>query len=280
MKLLFFIGFLEITWIDIFDVLLVAILLYLVYQLLKGSVAVKILIGVLSIYLIYLMVKAAGMQLFTSILEAIVAVGVLAAIIIFQPEIRRFLLLIGRSTPLNKEVFLKRFLWKRAFSSGRLNLTPIIEATKTLGGSATGALIVFAKSSQLKFYAESGDIIDADISKRLLLTIFNKNSPLHDGAVIISNNRIKAARCILPISENDDLPASFGMRHRAAIGMTQVTDSVVLVVSEETGQLSITKNGRFYDNLSPSELRKKLNYFLYEEEEKIQIEEEETTVDS
>ena len=226
------------------------------------------------------MVKAAGMQLFTSILEAIVAVGVLAAIIIFQPEIRRFLLLIGRSTPLNKEVFLKRFLWKRAFSSGRLNLTPIIEATKTLGGSATGALIVFAKSSQLKFYAESGDIIDADISKRLLLTIFNKNSPLHDGAVIISNNRIKAARCILPISENDDLPASFGMRHRAAIGMTQVTDSVVLVVSEETGQLSITKNGRFYDNLSPSELRKKLNYFLYEEEEKIQIEEEETTVDS
>ena len=280
MKLLFFIGFLEITWIDIFDILLVAILLYLVYQLLKGSVAVKILIGVLSIYLIYLVVKAAGMQLFTSILEAIVAVGVLAAIIIFQPEIRRFLLLIGRSTPLNKEVFLKRFLWRRAFSSGRLNLTPIIEATKTLGGSATGALIVFAKSSQLKFYAESGDIIDADISKRLLLTIFNKKGPLHDGAVIISNNRIKAARCILPISENDDLPASFGMRHRAAIGMTQVTDSVVLVVSEETGQLSIAKNGRIYSNLSSSELRKKLNYFLYEEEEKIQIEEEETTVDS
>lgn len=279
MKLLFFIGFLEITWIDIFDVLLVAILLYLVYQLLKGSVAVKILIGVLSIYLIYLMVKAAEMQLFTSILEAIMAVGVLAAIIIFQPEIRRFLLLIGRSTPLNKEVFLRRFPWKRAFSSGRLNLTPIIEAAKTLGGSATGALIVFAKSSQLKFYAESGDIIDADISKRLLLTIFNKNSPLHDGAVIISNNRIKAARCILPISENDDLPASFGMRHRAAIGMTHVTDSVVLVVSEETGQLSIAKNGRIYSNLSSSELRKKLNFFLYEEEEKIQIEEEET-VDS
>lgn len=271
MKFLFYIGFLEITWIDIFDIILVAVLLYLLYQLLKGSIAVKILIGILSIYLIFLMVKAAGMQLFTSILEAIMAVGVLAAIIIFQPEIRRFLLLIGRSTPLNKEVFLKRFTWKRAFSSGRLNLTPIIEASKILGGSATGALIVFAKSSELKFYAESGDIIDADISKRLLLTIFNKNSPLHDGAVIISNNRIKAARCILPISENDDLPASFGMRHRAAIGMTQITDSVVVVVSEETGQISIAKNGRLYDNIPSSELRKKLNYFLYEREEKIQL---------
>jgi DNA integrity scanning protein DisA with diadenylate cyclase activity len=145
-------------------------------------------------------------------------------------------------------------------------VTPIIEAAKTLGGSNTGALIVFSKSSELRFYAESGDLIDAVISKRLLLSIFNKYSPLHDGAVIIYQGKIKAARCILPVTEQENLPAHFGLRHRAAIGMSEITDSLTIVVSEETGQLSAVKNGKIYHNLSTLELRKKINEYLYEED--------------
>jgi DNA integrity scanning protein DisA with diadenylate cyclase activity len=119
-------------------------------------------------------------------------------------------------------------------------------------------------SSELKFYAESGDLIDAAVSKRLLMSIFNKTSPLHDGAVIIASNRIKAARCILPVSENPDVPASLGLRHRAAIGLTEVTDSVVLVVSEETGQISLVRAGEVFRNLSSSDLRAKMNEMLFD----------------
>ena len=127
---------------------------------------------------------------------------------------------------------------------------------------------MFSKSSELKYYAESGDLIDAVISKRLLMSIFNKNSPLHDGAVIISNNRIKAARCILPVSENQEIPASMGLRHRAAIGLTEITDSIVLVVSEETGQIALVRNGQAYRNLSSADLRLKLNQFLFDTDQR------------
>ena len=136
----------------------------------------------------------------------------------------------------------------------------------------TGALIVFARSSELKLYAESGDYIDAVVSKRLLISIFNKNSPLHDGAVIIAENRLKAARCILPVTESHNVPASMGLRHRAAIGLTEVTDSVVMVVSEETGQISLVRNGQVYRNLAVSDLRSRLNQFLFDIEPKAVME--------
>ncbi|MBX9853492.1 MAG: diadenylate cyclase CdaA [Cytophagaceae bacterium] len=267
-------GFLEINWIDVIDVLLVSLLLYQLYKLMKGSIAVKIFLGLLSVYLIYLIVKAFKMELLTSILDQFIGVGVLAAIILFQQEIRKFLLLIGKTTFSNNEKSFFQWPWKKKIKKDFTNLNPIIETAKILGGTNTGALIVFAKGSELKFYAESGDILDAQISKRLLIAIFQKNSPLHDGAVIIVNGRIKAARCILPVSENDQLPASFGLRHRAAIGMTEVTDSVVLVVSEETGQISLAMNGNIETNLSKSELRSKLNYYLYEKEEDVKVGEE------
>ncbi|MDX5346158.1 MAG: diadenylate cyclase CdaA [Hymenobacteraceae bacterium] len=263
---LFTIGFLEIEWLDVIDILLVTILLYQLYKLLTGSVALKIFLGLLSIYLLYLVVKAAGMELLSIILGQFMGVGVLAAIILFQPEIRRFLLLIGKTTAFNNEGFFRGFPWRHNEQSDKLSLTPFIEAAKSLAGKNTGALIVFAKSSELKFYAESGDLIDAIISKRLLMAIFNKTSPLHDGAVIISNNRIKAARCILPVTENNEVPASMGLRHRAAIGLTEVTDSVVLVVSEETGQISLVRNGEVFRNLSTADLRSKLNNFLFDTE--------------
>jgi diadenylate cyclase len=268
------VGFLEITWVDIADILLVSLLLYQLYKLMKGSIAVKIFLGLLSVYLMYLIVKALKMELLTAILGQFIGVGVIAAIILFQQEIRKFLLIIGKTTLFDGEKSVFRLPWKKKVKKDVLNLNPIVETAKILGGTNTGALIVFAKGSELKFYAESGDILDAEISKRLLIAIFQKNSPLHDGAVIISNGRIKAARCILPVSESDQLPANFGLRHRAAIGMTEVTDSVVLIVSEETGQISLAVNGQIETNLSKGELKAKLNSYLYEKDDKFRTSDE------
>ncbi|MEM9857062.1 MAG: diadenylate cyclase CdaA [Bacteroidota bacterium] len=259
----FSIGFLEISWVDIIDVLLVSILLYQIYKLMRGSVAVKIFLGILSLYLIYLIVRAAQMELLGLILGQFMGLGVLAAIILFQPEIRKFLLLIGKTTDFNKDnIFKTLFIWKKRNPLDSYNITPVIEAAKTLGGTNTGALIVFSRDSELKFYAESGDLVDALLSKRLLMAIFNKNSPLHDGAVILYKGKIKAARCVLPVSETENLSAQFGLRHRAALGMSEITDTMILIVSEETGQFSIARNGKLSHNLSPLELRKMINEYL------------------
>jgi uncharacterized protein (TIGR00159 family) len=255
------IGFLRIGWIDVVDVLLVTALLYQIYKLLTGSVALRIFLGFLSVYLVYLVVKAAGMELLTMILGQFMSVGVLAGIILFQQEIRRFLLNIGKATALER---VRMFPWRREPQKQRMSIGPFVEAAKSLSAKNTGALIAFQQASDLKFYAESGDLLDATVSKRLLLSIFNKTSPLHDGAVIISQGRIKAARCILPVSENPDVPASMGLRHRAAIGLSEVTDSVVLVVSEETGQMSLVRGGEVYRNLSSADLRARLNEFLFD----------------
>lgn len=252
---------------DVFDILLVSGLLYQVYKLMRGSVAVKIFLGILALYFAYLIVRAAQMELLTLILGQFMGVGVLAALILFQPEIRKFLLLVGRTTEFNKDSFVTNiFRWKRKEQERAYNISPVIEAVRVLGGSNTGALIVFSRHTPLKFYAESGDIIDAEVSKRLLLSIFDKHSPLHDGAVIIHRGRIKAARCVLPVTEKDDLPAHFGLRHRAAIGMSESTESLVLVVSEETGQLSVAQDGKLDHNMTPMELRNRITDYLFEDE--------------
>jgi diadenylate cyclase len=260
----FKIGFLDVGFLDIIDIILVSLLLYQVYKLMKGSVAVKIFGGFLSLYLIYLVVRAAQMELLSSILGQFMGVGIIAAIILFQQEIRKFLLLIGKSTTLNRDTFYKSlFIWRKS-ESDQFNITPIIDACKSMSGTATGALMVFSRDSELKFYVDSGDRINAEISSRLLLSIFNKYSPLHDGAVIIYNGKISAARCILPVSENDNLPAQYGLRHRAAIGMSEVTDTLIIVVSEETGQMSLARNGYIWHNLSALEIRRKINDYLFE----------------
>ena len=260
----FKVGFIEVAWVDVIDIGLVGYLLFQVYKLMRGSVAIKILIGSVLVYFAYLLVKVSGMELMTSILGQFMGVGVVALLILFQQEIRRFLLLLGKTTVFDEENPLRGFMWRRSKRGGDKNLsfTPIIDAAKSLAASHTGALIVFTRNSDLKFYTESGDIIDGNISKRLLMAIFNKYSPMHDGAVIIHKNRIKAARCILPVSERTDIPANFGLRHRAAIGLTEITDAIVLVISEETGQISIIRNGLLDHNLSSQELRGKLNHYL------------------
>ncbi|GGZ40964.1 TIGR00159 family protein [Echinicola pacifica] len=247
--------------VNIIDISLVSVLIYQVYKLMRGSVAIKIFLGFLSIYLVYLVVNAAKMELLSSILGQFMGVGVIAAIILFAPEIRKFLLIIGRSSILSNENVLQELLFWRKKESNAFNITPIIDACKSLSGTSTGALMVMSRNSELKFYAESGDLIDGMVSKRLLISIFNKYSPLHDGAVIIYNGKVKAARCILPVTEKE-VPAQFGLRHRAAIGMSEATDTLVLIVSEETGQVSMAKNGNILHNLSFQEVREILNNYL------------------
>jgi len=266
LSLLFKIGFLDISIVNMIDIALVAALLYQVYKLLKGSVAIKIFLGFLSLYLIYLLVRAVRMELLSIILGQFMGVGVIAAIIIFAPEIRKFLLILGRSSIFSTDNVWKDllFFWKKKENSG-FNISPIIDAAKVLAGSNTGALIVISSTVELKFYAESGDILDADLSKRLLIAIFNKQSPLHDGAVIIHKGKIKAARCILPVTERE-VPAQFGLRHRAGIGMSEATDALILVISEETGQISMAKNGKVLHNLSFQEVREIINDYLNNED--------------
>lgn len=206
------------------------------------------------------------MELLSAILGQFMGVGVIAALIIFAPEIRKFLLIVGRTSIFSDDNILKDilFFWRKKENSA-FNISPIIDASKVLAGSNTGALIVISSNTELKFYAESGDIMDAELSKRLLISIFNKYSPLHDGAVIIHKGRIKAARCILPVTERE-VPAQFGLRHRAGIGMSEATDSLILVVSEETGQLSMMKHGKVLHNLSFQEIREIINDYLNNED--------------
>ncbi|MDO7845443.1 diadenylate cyclase CdaA [Hymenobacter sp. M29] len=253
------INFLHFGWIDAADVLLVTVLLYQLYKLLRGSVALNVALGLVSFYILYLLVKATGMELLTKILGQFMSVGVLASIILFQQEIRRFLLNVGKATALER---VRGWSWGRPTEAAPLAIGAFVEAAKSLSNKYTGALICFAQASDLTAFAESGDRLDAEISKRLLLSIFNKTSPLHDGAVIIAGGRIQAARCILPVSENPDVPASLGLRHRAAIGLSEITDAVVLVVSEETGAMSLVHHGEVFRNLATAELRTRLNEWL------------------
>lgn len=265
MIFLFKIGFLEVSWVDLVDIGMVSILLYQVYKLIRGSIAVNIFLGILALYLIYLIVRAAQMELLATILGQFMGVGVIAMIVLFQPEIRKFLLVIGRSTEF-RENFLKTISNWRSEYHDDFDIHQITDACKTLKATKTGALIVFSRDTELKFYAETGDILDAEVNKRLLLTIFNKTTPLHDGAIIIHKGRIKAARCVLPVSENDHLPPHFGLRHRAAVGMSENTDTLVLAISEESGRLILARNGKYLRSLKLKQVEQKILQYLHNQE--------------
>ena len=254
---LFHFGFLSIRLLDLLDILIVGFLLFKIYQLLKGGAAMSIFIGIIAIYLLWwLFVKILDMQLLGALLGQFMSVGVLALIIVFQQEVRRFLVLLGSSSFTGKDSFTRKLLpwnWKEE-QVITADLIPVIKACESMSNSKTGAIIVLSRTTDLKFFENSGDAMDADLSKRLLESIFFKNSPLHDGAVIIRNNKIKAARCILPVTDNNDLPAHLGMRHRAALGITEQSDGISIIVSEETGNISVAKNGILENNLSIQEL--------------------------
>jgi diadenylate cyclase len=266
MLLAFKIGFLEVSWVDFVDISLVAVLLYQIYKLIRGSIAVNIFLGILALYLVYLIVRAAQMELLATILGQFMGVGVLAMIILFQPEIRKFLLLIGRGAEINRGDFLKSLAnWRTSYHDD-FDVHQLMEAVKTLKATRTGALIVFSRNIELKFYAETGDPLDAEVNKRLLISVFNKNSPLHDGAVIIYKGRIKAARCVLPVSDNDHLPPHFGLRHRSAIGMSETTDTLVMAISEESGRLILARNGKFIRGLKLKVVEQKILEYLHNSE--------------
>jgi diadenylate cyclase len=265
--LVFKIAFLEVSWVDFVDISLVAILLYQIYKMIRGSLAVNIFLGILSLYLVYLVVRAAQMELLAKILGQFMGVGVLAMIIVFQPELRKFLMAIGRSTELNGDFFKSLGHWHNRFHDD-FDIHQVIEAVKTMKAMRTGALIVFSRDTELKFYNETGEPLDAEVTKGLLISIFNKNSPLHDGAVIIFKGRIKAARCVLPVSENDHLPSHFGLRHRSAIGMSETTDTLVLTISEETGRLILARNGKYLKGLKLRQVEQKILEYLHNEEPK------------
>ncbi len=251
-------AFISLRIFDIIDIILVAFLLYQVYLLIRGTVAINIFIGIFFVYLIWLVVKALNMQLLSTILGQFMGVGMIALIIVFQQEIRKFLLLIGSRYKFDKRFSFDKFMSGKLNTISKENIEQIVKACYEMSSSKTGALIVIADKSDLLNIINTGDIINADISSILINSIFFKNSPLHDGAIVISGNKIKAARCILPLSEDSDLPAHYGLRHRAAIGLTSVTDAKVIVVSEETGGVTYINEENVISSITEKELLKQL----------------------
>jgi diadenylate cyclase len=250
--------FLQIRFLDILDIFLVAILLYQVYMLVRRTVALNIILGIIIIYFFWGLVKMLRMELLSNIIGQVIGVGVIALIIVFQQEIRRFLIMIGTRYISKNRLRLAGVFRMDLDPRPRLRINSIVKAVINMSNSKTGALIVIKRKSTLEMYAQAGDILDANISSRLIISIFNKFSPLHDGAIIIDKEKIFAARVVLPVTDNPDLPPDYGLRHRAALGITEVTDSLVIVVSEENGKISIAEDNEIRRGISSKELQESL----------------------
>jgi diadenylate cyclase len=235
--------------VDLIEIGLVAWILYMLYQWMRGTIAVQIFVGILALYLIQVLVTAANMTMLRALFGAISNVFVLAVIILFQPEIRRLLLRVGQNP-------LVRRLMASPAQEGRIST--IVEAISEMSDRKIGALIAFERNAGLRGYIETGAQLHAFITRDLLLTIFYAQNPLHDGAVIVRNGRIEAARCILPVSASMNIGSDLGLRHRAAIGLTEETDAIVVVVSEETGRVSVSQEGKLESGVSTGRLRQML----------------------
>lgn len=241
---------------DFIDIFLVAVILYYCYKVMKESRSLNIFFGVLIFVVFWLFVsQILEMRLLGSILDKLVSVGALALIILFQEEIRNFFFTIGTHRKVKSLLRLIRGN-KNKSSNGRDEIMPIVMACMSMSKQKIGALIVIEKTLPLNDIIRSGEIIDANINQRLIENIFFKNSPLHDGAMIISKKRIKAAGCILPVSHSMDIPKELGLRHRAAMGISQETDALSVIVSEETGNISVAYKGNFKLRLSAEELER------------------------
>lgn len=242
-------GFIPFHIVDLIDILLVATLMFSIWRATKGTNAPYILTGIVFIYLAWVIVRALNMELLSGILGQVISVGVIALFIVFQPEIRQFLQMIG----MKRETlgFISRIFAPRREKD--VNISPIANACKDMAETKTGALIVLGQQNPLNLIIEGGIKLDAAISQSLLKNIFFKNAPLHDGAVIIENNRIVAAKCILPVTQSA-VPKAYGTRHRAAIGMSEISDAIIIVVSEETGGISIAYRGELKRNIDPTRL--------------------------
>lgn len=251
---------LNLTVFDVIDILLVAIILFQFYRLIRGTAAFSIFLAIFFIYIFWLVVKALNMELVGSLLGQVIGVGVIALIVVFQQEIRMFLLIMG-----NRYINGSRFPFNKFSGSVReipgrhKEAVEIVRAAESMSLKKIGALIVIGRTSRLDIFSEGGEKLKALISAELLETIFVKNSPLHDGAVLIEDGLILAARCPLPLTDQVSLPASYGMRHRAAIGMSEHTDAIIVVISEETGQITVVQTGLINANITANELREILS---------------------
>lgn len=251
-------AFIHIRFLDVIDIILVAILFYQLYLLIRGTVAFNIFLGIAVIYIFWWAVRGLQMELLSNILGSVLGVGVIALIIVFQQEIRRFLIYIGSRYVDGNKISFGKLLNLRFDSKPTVKIRSILKAVMQFSQEKTGALIVIRRKSNMDMYAQTGDVLNAETSSRLFSSIFNKTSPLHDGAVIVEGDKVKAARVILPVTEKLDLPPEYGLRHRAGLGISEVTDSLVIIVSEETGQVSLAENGILKKNIPPKVLKEKL----------------------
>ncbi|MGF1555015.1 diadenylate cyclase [Paucihalobacter sp.] len=244
--------------IDFLDVILVAILLYYVYRLIKGTVAINIFIGIIILYFVWKLTEFLNMELLNTIFGGFMKVGIIALIVVFQPEIRKFLLMVGSTNIAGKGKFLSNLKFVKNETLNETNVEELVKACSKMGSSRTGALIVLERNNNLDFLLATGDETNINVSKAIIESIFFKNSPLHDGAIIIANKVVKATRVILPVNMEKNIPEHFGLRHRAAIGITEKTDALALVVSEESGQISYIRNGEFSIFKDTAELIQKI----------------------
>ena len=251
-------DFLDFSFLDALDILLVAILTYYIYKLLKGTVAINIFLGIAFIFLIWKITQILKMEMLSNILGYLLSGGVIALIIVFQQEIRKFLLMIGTTNVTSRTQFLKQLKFLKSEITLETDSDTLLNACKKMSKTKTGALIVIERTNSLDFLIKTGDSMNAEINEVLLESIFYKNSPLHDGATIIRDNFVVATRVILPISDSINIPSRFGLRHRAAFGVSEKTDAVCLLVSEETGEISYIKDGSFELYADYNELVEKL----------------------
>lgn len=238
------IGFLRITIVDVLDILMVAAVIYVAFKWIKGSAAFNIFIAIISLLLLRFLVNVLNMKMMSALLGTVIDIGTVALVVIFQPEIRRFLFNLGRKAFNSRNSLLRKFFKQDLSTLSAASIDEVVQACFEMGEQKVGALIVIPHQSNLEEIISTGDIVDAHISKRLIENIFFKNSPLHDGAMIINEDKIVAARCTLPISDRTDIPARFGMRHKAAIGVSERYDVSVIVVSEQTGRISFVNEGK------------------------------------
>lgn len=252
-------GFIKMSIIDVVDILLVAVIMYYIYKLIRGTQATSILAGILVIYVSWIVARAFNMELMSGILGSVVSVGLIALIIIFQSEIRKFLQTLGSNSQQTGPLSVLYKLLSPARKHENIDnvIDPIVKACGDMSATLTGALIVIKQDGSLDDIISTGVEIDANIDPSLIRNIFFKNSPLHDGAMVVGGGRIVAAKCVLP-STKSEVPLSFGMRHRAAMGLCEESDAIVVVVSEETGAISVAQNGKIKRGLSEIELRAEL----------------------
>lgn len=253
---------------DALDIIIVAMLLYYLYKIMKESGTINIFFGVLAFIVVWVVAsEILEMRLIGTILDKVMSIGLIILVILFQDQIKRFLVELGNH---NRWRFLRNlFRHHRSGASSaedsRRWVIPIVYACMSMSKSKTGALIVIEQSIPLELYEKTGDMIDAEINSRLIENIFFKNSPLHDGAMIIAHDRIKAAGCILPVSHDTNIPRSMGLRHRSALGISQATDAAAVVVSEETGSISFAYRGKIISRLSSTDLENRLSRLVADE---------------